>query len=383
MPTKVHSRDSGGAHSLPAKYYISPEVFSYEQSIVFPGHWICVGHVSEFVDAGSFKTLTIGSDSIVVARDQENRLNAFYNVCRHRGTLVEERESGVLENNCLVCPYHAWRYDLSGALVSAPNMQNVIDFCNADYSLAPVELCESFGFVFVRLATDNSFADHYLEPLQTILEPWNIPSLVRCGELNYQVAANWKLLFLNYSECYHCPIIHSALSKLTPYKSATNEMTSGPVLGGPMNLKDNVASLTETGESIGPACAGLNQTQRNEVRFFTVFPNMFVSPHPDYVMVHRIEPISAAQTKVACEFYVPEETMLLEGFSIEPAKTLWDETNREDWHVSELAQKGISSRGYIPGPYSNLESVLAEFDRYYMNCMCGFENGNGVSRTER
>ena len=374
MTTNVHTRNSGGAFSLAAEYYVSQSVFQYEQESVFPGHWTCVGHVSEFAEKGAFKTLEIGREPIVVVRDAADQLAAFYNVCRHRGTLVEERGNGVLENNCLTCPYHAWRYDSFGALVSAPNMQNVDSFCADDFGLVKIDVCESFGFVFARLQKNERFEDAYLEPLENILRPWEIANLVRCDALTYTVNANWKLLFLNYSECYHCPIIHPGLTKLTPYKSASNELTSGPVLGGPMQMKDGVSSLTESGAPIGPLFSGLDSDKQKEVRFFTVFPTMFVSPHPDYVMIHRIEPVNASETRVACEFYVTKNTSVTDGFTVDPAKTFWDVTNRQDWHVSEMAQKGIGSQGYRPGPYSNLESVLVEFDRYYMSCMCGHDH---------
>jgi glycine betaine catabolism A len=374
MSTTTNVRSSAGALTLPAKYYASPAVFQYEQKTVFPAHWSYVGHIREFESVGSFKTVTIGNDPIVVVRSAPEKLAAFYNVCRHRGTMVEERSCGVLNNGSISCPYHAWRYDMTGKLVAAPNMQNVDGFDAEDFGLIGVDVCEKFGFVFVRLNSDAGVARDYLDPLQEILRPWDVANQVRCGKLHYQVNANWKLLFLNYSECYHCPIIHPALSKLTPYKSASNELVSAPVLGGPMNLKEGVASLTESGDAVGPIYPALNVTQKHEVRFFTIFPTMFVSPHPDYFMIHRILPQSCSQTSVSCEFYAPKSTVDSDQFDIQSAMKFWDTTNRQDWKVSEMAQTGISSSGYRPGPYSNLESVLVQFDRYYMSCMCGFEN---------
>ena len=112
-------------------------------------------------------------------------------------------------------------------------------------------------------------------------------SCARCHQTVYEVEANWKLFFHNYSECYHCPTVHPHLNKLTPYRNTENDLDEGPVLGGPMWMSNPEGSMTIGGERCAPPFAGLSAEERGRVYYYTVFPSAFLSFHPDYVLVHR------------------------------------------------------------------------------------------------
>jgi Rieske 2Fe-2S family protein len=160
--------------------------------------------------------------------------------------------------------------------------------------------------------------------------------------------------------------VHPALNALTPYQASDNDFTSGPILGGPMYLADGVESMTRTSCHIAAPRPRLDSRQRRSVYYYTVFPSFFLSLHPDYVMIHRLQPVAVDRTLVHCDFFCHPDEVARPSFDPAPAVEFWDLTNRQDWHVCELVQQGAVSREFRPGPYAELESVVAAFDRHYL-----------------
>ena len=183
----------------------------------------------------------------------------------------------------------------------------------------------------------------------------------------YDVDANWKLFFQNYSECYHCPNVHPQLNRLTPYRDSFNDLPEGPFLGGPMKLAAGAGgSMTMSGRACAAPLAGLSDTDLELIYYYTVFPSMFLSLHPDYVLIHRAEPRRHDRTRVFCDWYFHPTAIAEPGFDPSDAIEFWDVTNRQDWELCTISQQGIGSRAYRPGPYAALESQLAAFDREYL-----------------
>ena len=361
-------RSSYGAKTLPAKYFVSDEIYRLETERVFETHWQCVGQSSAVREVGQSLLVQIAGESIIVVRTEEGTLRAFFNVCRHRGTQLCET-SGQKFRKSITCPYHAWSYDLNGDCTAAPNMSDLAGFAKSEYSLKQAAVAERHGFVFVSLAPNPPSVTEALGPLDARLADWNTAELIAAARLEYTVAANWKMLFQNYNECYHCPRVHPALNAMSSYDTASNDIDAGPVLGGPMRLSDGVGSMTTTGEACAAVLPSLNEDDQRRVYYFTVFPTMFISPHPDFVLVHRLERLSPSSTEIVCEFLFHHDEVARRNFDPTPAVEFWDETNKQDWHVCELSQKGVNSRAYEPGPYSNLECTLAAFDRHYLETM--------------
>jgi Rieske 2Fe-2S family protein len=159
------------------------------------------------------------------------------------------------------------------------------------------------------------------------------------------------------------------LNQLTPFRDSTNDLTEGAILGGPMSLAQDCQSMSSDGKLAGLLLPSLNSQQTRAVYYFTIFPSMFLSLHPDYVLIHRLERISLQQTRVVCQFLFHPDSMNDSAFDPSRAIEFWDSTNRQDWHVCELTQVGMSNRGYVPGPYSDLESIVAAFDRHYLSAL--------------
>jgi Rieske 2Fe-2S family protein len=366
-------RSAGGAHTLAGLYYTSPEVFERELERVFYKRWICAGRSSRIVNPGDYFVETIGRESLIVTRDSGGAARAFYNVCRHRGTRLCGDSSGQFAGR-IQCPYHAWTFALDGRLIGAPNMSESAGFRPEDYPLHAAHVHEWNGFLFLNLDANPEPFEKAYDPLirKIDLSRWQVSELQVVHSISYDIRANWKLAFQNYSECYHCPKLHSVLSKLTPYRDSWNYFDEGPILGGPMRLAAGPGgSMTMDGKACAQPLAGVAGEDLGLIYYFTVFPTLFLSLHPDYVLAHRVQAISADHTRIVCDWLFHPDQVSRPGFDPQPAIDFWNMTNREDWMVSELSQQGVSSRAYDTGPYSQLESLLAAFDRHYLRLMEG------------
>jgi glycine betaine catabolism A len=244
-------------------------------------------------------------------------------------------------------------------------MDTVPGFDKADYSLHPVHLGLWEGFIFVNLADSPAPLDKWFAPLSGKFSPWNLPALRSAKRIGYDVQANWKLIFENYSECYHCAGVHPELSKISPSDSAENDLAEGPFLGGFMRIASD-KSLTMSSKTCALPVGDFGDEDFRFVFYYSIFPNMLLSLHPDYVMVHQLEPQSPERTLILCDWFFNPKAFEREDFKPDDAIEFWDMINKQDWHVCELSQQGIASRAYEPGPYSPRESIPAAWDREYL-----------------
>ena len=305
-------------------------------------------------------------ESLIVVRDKQGSVRAFYNVCRHRGTRICEEDQGRFSSS-IQCSYHAWTYGLDGKLIGAPFMKDVEGFDWNEYPLraAPVHVWEGFIFVHLGQVAVPSFDELY-EPLIGRFTDWHLGSLRSHTRLTYKVKSNWKYIFQNFNECYHCPTIHPLLTKVTDITSGNNDLIEGPFLGGYMDI------LYESMTVSGGLCAlPLGDLGANAKRgyYYSVLPNLLLNIHPDYVMFHMVTPQGPGQSTIVTDWLFNREAFDAPGFHPQDAVDFWHETNLQDWHVCELGQLGVSSQAYTPGWYSPRESLLAAFDRHYLQIM--------------
>ncbi len=359
-----------GARTMPGERYTSEAVLAEEQERVFARHWISVGRAADLAEAGAWRLVELAGESIIVLRDRAGALRAFYNVCRHRGTRLCEAAAGRFSES-IQCPYHAWTYALDGRLIGAPHMQEAEGFDKADHPLHPVALATWEGFVFLSLAPHPEPIETAFAPLMGRFARYNLPALTTVRRIEYQVAANWKLIMQNYSECLHCPTIHPELSTKLPYTSGANDLVEGPFLGGYMEIKAPNESATMSGRSCALPLGDLAGDDRRRAYYYTVFPTMMLSLHPDYAVYYTVWPRSAASSRVVCEWMVHPDAPAAPGYRIADAEEFWDRTNRQDWHICAQSQLGVASRAYAPGPYSPRESIPAAWDREYLRVMGG------------
>jgi Rieske 2Fe-2S family protein len=368
MATFVQANVGEGAKTLEARWYLSPEVFAQERERLFAAGWVAVGREEQVESPGEFFIASVAGENLIIVRDADGALHAFYNVCRHRGTKLCEEMSGEFKGS-IQCPYHAWTYGLDGKLKVARNMADVTGFDREKYPLHEAACSLWEGFIFVNLSRDAEPLDRALAPVFDRFARWHIRDLRVARTVHYDLACNWKLVFQNYSECYHCPIVHPQLDKLSPSDSGRNDLSEGAYLGGYSELRVHGTSLTTSGETTRPPVGEVCGEDLDRVYYYTFFPSMLLSLHPDYVMVHYARPVSPERTHVDCSWLFDPELMRDPQFHPSDAVDFWDTTNRQDWHVNELTFAGIRSRAYTPGPYANAEGLLAAFDRHYLEVM--------------
>jgi Rieske 2Fe-2S family protein len=242
-------------------------------------------------------------------------------------------------------------------------MDEVPHFQKAAYPLNSVHADEWDGHVFINLAENPAPLMSQLAELPAKFTPWRMQDLRLGHRIVYDIKANWKLLIQNYNECLHCPNLHPALNKLSHYLSGENEPLQATYMGGRMDLRPGVETLSTDGKCPRAFLPELSPEDIRRVYYYAIFPNMFLSLHPDYMLVHMLWPIAPDRSVNICEWHFHPEELARPSFVAQDAIDFWDMTNRQDWHVCELSQAGIASRAYTPGPYSNREDLLYAFDR--------------------
>ena len=213
--------------SLPSSWYRSEAIFKIEKERLFCREWICVGREEELPEAGDHLVLDVLGESILLLRDRDRRLAAFYNVCRHRGARLCPAAGSVdrwgaplgggVSAGRIVCPYHQWSYDFSGALVAAPHLGGAADFDKKDFHLYPVAVDTWGGFIFLHLTpAESTPLGAQLAPIAERVRRYPLADLRIGATRRYAVDANWKILCENYNECYHCAGVHPELCAVVP-----------------------------------------------------------------------------------------------------------------------------------------------------------------------
>ncbi len=348
---------------LPARAYHDPAIHDWEFDEIFRRDWVAVGRAEEVPEPGSFLLRDVFGENVIIVRGRDGVIRAFYNVCRHRGTAVEERECGRAVR--FQCPYHAWIYDLDGRLIRAKHTEDLEDFSFDTFGLTPIR-CETWGgFVFL------CFADASLTPpLREYMDDWfehhaafgrDMSTLRRAARLTYDVKANWKIVAENYSECYHCPGVHALLNRLTPYDLGEDFPADGPWKGGWMPFAAGCETMSISGKRDGrPLLYARDETEAGRIYYYILWPNLIVSVHPDYVLTHQVWPDGPNHSTVHCDLYL--EADKVDTVDVSGAVSFWDITNREDYHVVEMQQQGTRSRSWTAGRYSNQEASVHAFD---------------------
>ena len=359
---EVHAHE---ARTLPARYYNDASLFEDELRLIHQRMWLHAGRAESLDGPGRYFLVRFAGVNVIVLRDEAGGIAAFHNTCRHRGTLLCREDSGRVAGS-IQCPYHAWTYGLDGSLKSAPLMEKVVGFRPEDHGLGRVATAVWDGHVFVNLAArPQPFAEH-LAGLDRKFAPWAMGELRSAERRVYHLKTNWKLVVQNYSECLHCPIVHPLLNQQSHYMSGDNEAPQPTYLGGSMELRDGVKTLSLDGQTRREPLPGLSEAERRCVYYYALLPNLLLNLHPDYMLTFQIWPLAVDRTDVVCEWHFHPGAIADPGFDPKDAVEFWDLTNRQDWELSERAHEGIATLGYRPGPYSNREELLVGFDRFVL-----------------
>ena len=345
----------GQATVLPPQAYTDAAVLRWEQRHLVAATWSCLGRAESLRANGSTaRAMVVGDVPVVLTWPDGQSPRAFANTCRHRGHELLA-DGTTQDRGALVCPYHAWSYDLAGSLIAAPGFRDVPTFEPSQHGLVALPLEVWHGWVFVNATADAvPFAEH-VGALADLVAPYSPERLHLRAEHTYEVAANWKVLVENYHECYHCPLIHPELCAVSPPTSGDNYDLPGAWVGGTMELRDGMTTMSLDGASAGRPIDGVDP---GHVRYLGLFPDLLVSLHPDYVMTHRLTPLAADRTRIECQWLFPDA-------DVDPsyAVAFWDLTNRQDWSACESVQRGLASPHADLGPLAPNEDAVHRWVR--------------------
>ena len=356
------------AMTLPGRVYWDEAILEREYAEIFSTLWVGAGHVAQLANPGDFRRVDFGRESIVLIADSQREIRAFHNTCRHRGTRLVRDECGSGLNRIL-CPYHAWAYAADGRLVSAPRMEERPGFDKGQFPLAEVRVDTFSGLLMMNLNEDAEALPNALADFPDIGD-WGLGGLVPHGVKRYDIAANWKLIVENYSECYHCPLVHPQLHSISDHLAEGYASVEGRWFnGGPMGLREGAATMTMDGQTARAPLPGLNDEQVRLIHYYHIYPNTLVGLHPDYVLVHYVWPRGVDRSEVVTEWYFHPEQVAAPDFDPADAIEFWDVTNQQDWDLCENAQLGLRSSGHQPGPYQPAEECVQMFDRWYARFM--------------
>ena len=383
--------------TLEQPFYRDPEIFRRDMDRVVSKSWLYVAHECEIPSRGDYMLYRIGEESIILVRGRDGRIRAFFNVCRHRGSRICLEESGNVSR--LMCPYHAWTYDLDGRLIAARCMDE--DFNKADYPLHACSVRVSHGLVFICLAgadhPDVADFDELAGELDTFAGLHDIANTRLVHREVYPTYANWKLVVDNFRECYHCSPAHPEYTMVNAYVKAHDRGpgTYQPVidawsqktrkLGHPgarptdgdigdrrqphsvwrQPIREGFVTLSENGQPVAPLLGGLKHWDGGETAFsFGALSYAYLCA--DHLTMFRFTPVTPEFSEVLVTWHVRSDAVEGRDFDLERLKWMWDVTTIEDTKIIIDNQKGVNSARYVPGPYAPQEDYSSAFTDWYL-----------------
>jgi len=352
--------------TLRGEDYRSPAIYDADLESVFHRRWCYVGRSERLAHVGDRLVIDVGAESVLVLRNRDGDLQAYYNVCRHRGSqLCDASGSGF--GAAITCPYHAWSYSLDGELVATPNVAKE-ELDRMAFPLHRVAVESWQGMLFVSLATDppplvDWLAEHSDEILS--FERLQLDRL-RLGRLETStVAANWKILVENYAECLHCPQIHPELVEVIPLHQQGDVIDEGRNDGGAW-LAEGANSFTADGTAPLPVIATMTPDDARSYLSAFVYPNLFVDITGTSVILTRLIPRGPARTDYEIEYLF--EPSAVESDDFDPS-AVCDFSNlvlAQDNAVCERTQRGVSSRSFDRGMFAARDSLCWDFTQQYL-----------------
>ena len=373
MNAHVIAPIGGLEQTLPSNWYYADEIWALEKERIFFREWLCVAREEELPKPGDHRVLDVAGESIILVRNRQGVLRAFYNVCRHRGARlcrVDEPaiaglavQGGVVGNRSILCPYHQWSYDLDGQLNAAPHMGAVPGFDKSTISLYPVGVECWGGFVFVHLTPAEARPlGPQITEIAARIRRYPLADLRIGHTIRYEVAANWKAICENYNECYHCGGVHPELCSVVP---AFRESGGGGLdwtRGVPH--RDGAYTFTSSGTTPRRPFPGLDEDELVRHKGEVIYPNLFISLACDHAAIFILQPRSAQRTDILCHFLFEQHELAKADFDPADAVEFWDIVNRQDWAICESVQRGMRSRVHEFGYYAPMEDYNLDIRRY-------------------
>ena len=369
-------------YALDQRFYTDPSIYELELARVVGRNWIVAGHVSELPEPGDFKVVNVARESAIIVRGRDGQLRAFANVCRHRGSLVCLESAGRVDK--FMCPYHGWMYDIDGRLIAARSMSD--DFDKEQWGLNPVSLDTLGGFLLVCFCDDppglNSAKTDLAEPMAL----FDFEHLKVAAHKVYEIPANWKLSIENYQECYHCATAHPEYSQRHTLRvdwrkrahlqeDMLDKFESCGLRRIDIDRIDTAAPPGEMGYGYGRSAMfkGYQTGSRDGKPVALLLGNLkgydggasdfviggfsFLLAYSDHVVCYVFTPVDAINCKCDIYWLVRGDAREGQDYDVAQLTWLWDVTTLADKTIIVNNWKGVQSRYYQPGPFSEMESA--------------------------
>lgn len=348
--------------TLPSYTYSDRGTFEHEMRTLFRQNWLLAGRLSELAEPGTAKPVRVAGNPIILTRGSDGEVRAFHNVCSHRGMeLLCQKQQG---RKNLVCPYHAWTYNLEGKVVKAPHFtggkQRTLPESKArGLGLRPVRLETWLDFIFVNFDDNAGSLHDYLSPLKERWANYDLSVLRHGASMTYEFDTNWKLIVENFLECYHVPFVHPALNTYSSFDDRY-----------PLKINDHIMGLgsatyaPDDDPDALPSWPMSDNDMPQKAEYFAVFPIFLIGLMPDHLFAWTLEPVGPDKTIEHLNFYFVGEEGMSEQRAEKREATLarWKQVNDEDWSVIQRIQKGHESIGFRGPLFSpSLEKNIRDF----------------------
>ncbi|KIC92694.1 aromatic ring-hydroxylating oxygenase subunit alpha [Flavihumibacter solisilvae] len=374
--------------SLERDFYTSREVFDSEVEQVWKKRWLFAGFSCEIPEPGDYFTYNILEQSVIIIRNDDGKIYAHHNSCRHRGSAICLEERGHEEN--LKCPYHSWVYDKKGNLRNARLMPE--DFDKSHFGLHPVHIRQIEGAIFICLSDVAPDFTRETEGLAPYLQPFQLDKAKVAYRDRYELDANWKLIGENFRECYHCGPVHIEYCSVVVganlvedreavvEESMTIWQQNGLAVGTIENengashyatrypLRPGMESYTLDGRPAAPLMGEHKHYDAGVVGLIN-YPNFWMDGVSDYLWSMRITPLDESRSVVDLTWLVDGKAEEGIDYDVERLTEFWKITGEQDWHLCENNQKGIRSTRYEPGPLAPSEADVVNFHSWYLEKM--------------
>jgi Rieske 2Fe-2S family protein len=366
--------------TLSSAEYYSPDRYRSEIAAIWQREWLCVGRETDWEQVGAYSIVKIDAQEVVVTRNRDRELRAFFNTCRHRGSQLCTTETGQFTAGRIVCPYHAWAYDLDGRLVATPNQVGEVNLDRNEFGLYPVALSVWRGFVFVNLAEQpvDSLTESLGDEAET-LASWPLENLSVALREQHVIRCNWKLFWENFLECYHCPGIHTELCKLVPMYGHGITSKSAIPADFPEDfrrrrLREGAVTWSADGQTPLPWFDGLSEQEQGAgMTYLTHLPSVFIVAHVDYVRSVRVMPLGPEETRLTVDWLLAPEVLGTGSVDIERMACFGRQVVLEDAAICETNQRGLHCQRHDHGVLTPGEEDVLWFHNWLRKRISGPE----------
>ncbi|MCB1333010.1 MAG: aromatic ring-hydroxylating dioxygenase subunit alpha [Roseivivax sp.] len=394
LTTLLARRQPG--YSLERAFYTDPDIYAQDLESIFYREWLYAIPACQLTKPGAYAQLQIGAYNIFLVKGSDGQIRAFHNSCRHRGSVICKARDGLVAK--LVCPYHQWTYDLDGRLIWARDMGP--DFDPSRFSLRPVHLRDLAGLIYICLADTPPDFDAFAEMARPYLAVHDLGRAKVAYSSRIIEKGNWKLVWENNRECYHCAGTHPALCRSFPLDPAVAGVAAdGSVpprlqahfdkceaAGAPsrfrmggfagqyrlarMPLQEKALSYTmDLKPAVRRPLGHVGVPDAGTLLKFH-YPSTWNHFLPDISMTFRVTPIGPTETEVTTTWLVDKDAVEGVDYDLKRLTEVWIATNDEDREIVEANQQGINSPAYTPGPYSPvMEDGVEQFIDWYIRTM--------------